>query len=93
MVILYILVKIKLDLHGIDAPERNQNCLYNNQEWKCGRESTSALKKFINNQLVNCKINNIDKYNRYVAICFANETNLNKEMVKKDGLLPINIIP
>jgi endonuclease YncB( thermonuclease family) len=75
--------KNKIRLHGIDAPESNQNCLYNNQEWECGRESTSALKKFINNQLVDCKINNIDRYNRYVAICFANEINLNKKMVKK----------
>ena len=32
---------------------------------------------------VDCKINNIDQYNRYIAICFTNETNLNQEMVKK----------
>jgi endonuclease YncB( thermonuclease family) len=75
--------KNKIRLHGIDAPERNQNCLYNNQEWACGKESTSALKKLINNQLINCKIKSIDRYNRYVAICFANEINLNKLMVKK----------
>ena len=75
--------KNKIRLHGIDAPERNQNCLYNNQEWACGKESTSALKKLINNQLINCKIKSIDRYNRYVAICFANKINLNKLMVKK----------
>ena len=75
--------KNKIRLHGIDAPERNQNCLYNNQEWACGKESTSALKKLIHNQLINCKIKSIDRYNRYVAICFANKINLNKLMVKK----------
>jgi len=75
--------KNKIRLHGIDAPERNQNCLFNNQEWECGKESTSALKKFINNQLVVCKTNSIDKYNRYIAVCFANEINLNKMMVKR----------
>ena len=74
--------KNKIRLHGIDAPERNQNCLFNNQEWECGKESTSALKKLIRNQLINCKIKNIDRYNRYVAICFANKINLNKIMVK-----------
>jgi endonuclease YncB( thermonuclease family) len=75
--------KKKIRLHGIDAPERNQNCMYKNQKWECGKESTSALKKLINNQLVYCKTNSMDKYSRYIAICFANEINLNKMMVKK----------
>ena len=75
--------KKKIRLHGIDAPEKNQKCLYNNQEWECGKESTFALKKLINKQLVNCKTSKIDRYNRFIAICFANENNLNKIMVKK----------
>lgn len=75
--------KNKIRLHGIDAPERNQDCLYNNQKWECGKESTSALKKLINNQLVDCKTNHIDKYSRYIAVCFAGGINLNQMMVKK----------
>ena len=74
--------KSKIRLHAIDAPEKNQKCLYKKQEWECGKESTSALKKLIRNQLINCKIKKIDRYNRYVAICFANKINLNKIMVK-----------
>ena len=39
----------KIRLYGIDAPEINQNCSYNNEDWKCGQLS----KNFLLNQLRN----------------------------------------
>ncbi len=39
-------------------------------------------KKLINNQEVECLTNDIDIYNRYVAICIVNEININQWMVK-----------
>ena len=75
--------KNKIRLHGIDAPEKNQKCIFKNKKWPCGKKSTIELKKLINNQNVKCKIKDIDIYKRYVAICTVNKINLNQIMVKK----------
>tara|TARA_B100000959_G_scaffold252310_1_gene282306 strand:- start:2084 stop:2554 length:471 start_codon:yes stop_codon:yes gene_type:complete len=72
----------KIRLHGIDAPETKQTCKINSAEWYCGMQSTKELKKLINNQEVECLTNDIDIYNRYVAICIVNEININQWMVK-----------
>ena len=72
----------KIRLHGIDAPETKQTCKIGNEEWYCGKQSTKELKKLINKQNVECVINDVDIYNRYVAICYVNEININQWMVK-----------
>ena len=72
----------KIRLHGIDAPETKQTCKIDNQNWYCGKQSTKELKNLINNQKVECNVNDVDRYNRYVAICFVNEININQWMVK-----------
>ena len=73
----------KIRLHGIDAPERSQQCTYRSQNWLCGKQSTLELKKIINNQIIKCQILNVDKYKRYVANCYINNLNINQIMVKK----------
>ena len=75
--------KNKIRLHGIDSPETNQKCIFEKKEWLCGKQATIELKKLINNQTVNCITNDIDIYNRYIAICFVDKINLNQNMVKK----------
>ncbi len=75
--------KDKIRLHGIDAPEKNQKCIINNNEWECGKQSTIELKKIINNQIIKCETINTDKYNRYIAICYSKNLNINQIMVKK----------
>ena len=72
----------KIRLHAIDAPEKNQICLLNSKKWFCGKQSTEELKNIINNQIVECLVNDIDRYNRYIAICSSNKINLNQWMVK-----------
>ena len=72
----------KIRLHGIDAPETKQTCEIDNEDWDCGKQSTKELKNLINNQKVECITNDIDRYNRYVAICYINEININQWMVK-----------
>tara|TARA_B100001996_G_scaffold303237_1_gene244014 strand:- start:92 stop:565 length:474 start_codon:yes stop_codon:yes gene_type:complete len=72
----------KIRLHGIDAPETKQTCKIDNEVWYCGKQSTKELKNLINNQKVKCNANDVDRYNRYVAICFVNEININQWMVK-----------
>ena len=72
----------KIRLHGIDAPEIKQTCLINDDVWDCGIESGKALKKFILEREVNCKIIDIDRYKRFVGVCFINNENINQYMVK-----------
>ena len=72
----------KIRLHGIDAPETKQTCKIDNEEWYCGKQSTKELKNLINNQKVECVTNDVDRYNRYIAVCFVNEININQWMVK-----------
>ena len=72
----------KIRLHGIDAPETQQTCKIDNEEWYCGKQSTKELKKLINKQNVECVVNDVDVYNRYIAICYIDEININQWMVK-----------
>ncbi len=72
----------KIRLHGIDAPETKQTCKIDNEEWYCGKQSTTELKKLISNQKVKCITNDVDIYNRFVAICYVNEININQWMVE-----------
>ena len=38
----------KIRLHGIDAPELNQNCIYKEKNWECGRDSKKYLLNLTN---------------------------------------------
>ena len=72
----------KIRLHGIDAPETKQTCKIDDEDWYCGKQSTKELKNLINNQKVECITYDVDRYNRYIAICFVNEIHINQWMVK-----------
>ena len=76
--------KLKIRLHGIDAPENKQRCKnVNNELYPCGLQSSAFLKKIINKNDVYCKGGNKDRYGRLIAICYANEINLNSTMVEE----------
>jgi endonuclease YncB( thermonuclease family) len=73
----------KIRLHGIDAPERNQKCIKNKKKYNCGVVATKALIEKINKNAVKCLTQkNKDKYNRFIGICFVEQENLNKWMVR-----------
>ena len=74
--------KNKIRLHGIDAPETNQKCTLDEETWNCGIQSTLALKNFILDKEVYCEIIDIDQYKRFVGICFVDNKNMNKYMVR-----------
>lgn len=72
---------LKFRLYGIDAPESKQTCQRKSHVYSCGQEATLALESLVLNQLVTCEKEDIDKYNRIVAICRVGEKELNKLMV------------
>ena len=72
----------KIRLQGIDAPEYRQTCTIDKEIWNCGIESTMALKNLILDKEVYCEIIDKDKYKRFVGICYLNNQNINKYMVR-----------
>ena len=71
----------KIRLHGIDAPEQKQTCTIEGNEWNCGLDAMIFLSNLINKKSVSCKINDIDRYKRFVAICFIDNININQVMI------------
>ena len=69
-------------LHGIDAPEKNQSCIINNEEWHCGKKATESLKNLINLKTIKCETSEKDRYNRYIAECYINNLSINQWMVR-----------
>ena len=74
--------KNKIRLHGIDAPEINQTCTIEKITWECGISSSKALERIISEKEVQCEIVDIDRYKRFVAICFVKNINLSQYMVQ-----------
>tara|TARA_B100001093_G_scaffold325785_1_gene310806 strand:- start:11 stop:478 length:468 start_codon:yes stop_codon:yes gene_type:complete len=73
----------RIRFHGVDTPEKKQICIKNFQEYACGIEATDALIKKINGNQVLCKVHDrLDRYKRYVGVCFVRGVNLNRWMVR-----------
>ena len=73
----------RIRFHGIDAPEKKQICIVNFKEYGCGEEATIALIKKIGGKSVTCELqNNLDRYKRYIGVCFLEDVDLNKWMVR-----------
>ena len=73
----------RIRFHGIDTPEKKQFCIKNSKEYRCGQEATNALIKKINGKIVVCKVQDkLDRYNRFIGVCFLEDVDLNKWMVK-----------
>ncbi|MDA9180846.1 thermonuclease family protein [Pelagibacteraceae bacterium] len=77
------ILKKRIRFHGIDTPENKQICTRNSKEYSCGKEATYALKRKIGDKLVTCKVQDkLDRYKRYIGVCFLDDINLNKWMVR-----------
>ena len=74
--------KNKIRLYGIDAPEINQTCTIEKIIWECGVDSSQALDSIISENEVQCEIMDIDRYRRFIAICFVKNINLSQYMVQ-----------
>lgn len=74
--------KERVRMEGIDAPERSQECKTSSGvNYPCGKVSTKALREMIGDAVVTCKVEGRDRYKRHLAICYANNINLNQWMV------------
>ena len=74
---------MRVRLHGIDAPEREQDCRdANGQTYSCGRASMRALTAAVAGRSVTCTPVEVDQYNRDVAVCTVDDADLGEAMVR-----------
>ena len=76
--------KLKLRLHGIDAPEREQLCTNaKGENYDCGKRATDWLSKHVKiGDRLSCDLLDIDKYRRLIVRCFKNGKDINQAMVR-----------
>lgn len=70
-------------LQGIDAPEGQQLCRRGGAKWECGEAATQELLEMISGQTVRCEGLEVDQHGRLLALCFAGNLDLNREMVRR----------
>ena len=76
--------KLRIRIHGIDAPERRQLCRSaQGKDRHCGQASTRALAALVSRRPVRCLKRDVDRYGRLVAQCFAGSTDLGAEQVRQ----------
>ena len=78
-----ILNNERVRLKGIDAPEGRQYCEKQGKKWACGRAATSALRRLIGRQNVECKGSEFDKHDRLLAVCTVGGVEINQFMVRE----------
>ena len=68
----------RVRLHGIDAPESAQTCTDGAaRAYRCGEVATNALAGMIGRGPVSCRVRDTDRYGRLIAVCYANNVDLN----------------
>ena len=78
--------RVRVRLHGIDAPERNQPCTtLTGQNWGCGDWVTQQVRDRYQGEHARCEATDRDRYGRVVARCFVDGSDIGRAMVA-DGL-------
>ncbi|MBX9778128.1 MAG: thermonuclease family protein [Xanthobacteraceae bacterium] len=74
---------VRIRLHGIDAPERDQDCRdANGKTYSCGRAAMRALAAAVDGRSVTCTPVQVDRYNRDIATCTVDGVDLGETMVR-----------
>ena len=76
----------RIRLFGVDAPEAGQFCRgADGRAWRCGVEAARALDILVNRSTVRCIPRGKDRYQRVVAVCYAQGHDL-AETLTREGL-------
>ncbi|MCD0164690.1 thermonuclease family protein [Deinococcus sp. 14RED07] len=79
---------VQVRLHGIDAPESNQQCLRTGKADGCGWEAAYALADLVRNKTVTCTREDTDRYGHMVGVCTVGGTEINRWLVTQVWALP-----
>ena len=71
----------RVRLFGIDAPEFNQSCKRNGQEWACGAAAAEQLSKLVTGKQVRCVSMGTDQHQRMLGRCTVGTVDVNRAMV------------
>ena len=75
--------RLKIRLHGIDAPELKQTCQGpDGDDWSCGEASRAALARIVDRPL-QCELRDVDRYGRLIMRCLAGETDIAEQLVSQ----------
>jgi len=76
--------QLRIRLHGIDAPERQQHCTTSDRaRWACGNAARDALKTLVASvAALDCQITDVDRYGRLIMRCFAGEVDVGARLVR-----------
>ena len=66
---------------GQSGPKWDDHVI-DDQFYECGQKSRDFLLNLIKNKKIKCKKKDFDRYKRIIAICYANDVNINREMVR-----------
>lgn len=73
--------RLKIRLHGIDAPELKQTCTAaDGAAWPCGRAARTAMEEMVGRPL-SCELRDVDRYGRLIMQCHAGETDIAEQLV------------
>ena len=76
---------LRVRMHGIDAPESAQRCRdAAGRSYGCGQVATNALASMAGRSTVECRVLDMDRYGRLIAVCYRDGIDLNAWMVR-DG--------
>jgi endonuclease YncB( thermonuclease family) len=77
-----LIAEARVRLVGIDAPELDQNCTRDGQEWACGEAAAAQLRSLAEGKVLTCFGQGSDAHGRLLAICHANGLELGATMVE-----------
>lgn len=81
-------------LMGMDAPERGQPCRRaDGQAVDCGAAATQALAGLVADRRITCRVHGQDQWGRSLAVCDADEAELNRAMVSGGWALARRELP
>ena len=74
--------RLKIRLHGIDAPELKQTCTDPaGALWSCGRAARDAMADIAMTAPLRCDLMDVDRYGRLVMRCLAGGTDIAAHLV------------
>jgi len=73
----------RIRLYGIDTPESSQLCDVGGKPWRCGQAAANKLSDKIWRKFVRCEKRDVDRYGRVVAVCYADNEDLNAWLVSE----------
>ena len=76
--------RLKIRLHGIDAPELRQNCIAaTGASWPCGKAARDAMVEIATKAPLRCVLMDVDRYGRLIMRCHAGAVDIAEHLVAR----------